>query len=151
MKYLSVFCMLAIWSACHQPATNTSKKTIPIVGTWKLVTGITIQDKDTVVTDYLKTQSFIKVINETHFAFLKHSLVKDSVSPGFDAGGGRYTLVDSSYTEHLEYCLEKEWEGHDFTFTIQIQNDTLVQTGIEKLEKAGINRLNIEKYYRLKY
>jgi hypothetical protein len=94
--------------------------------------------------------SFIKIINETHFAFLQHNKGKgvDSVAV-FVAGGGKYSLKDSTYTEHLEYCSAREWEGHDFTFTITINNDTLVQSGIEKVESEGINRINIEKYVRV--
>jgi hypothetical protein len=141
--------VFGLFISCNQTQTKESKPTIPISGTWKLISGTTIQGKDTVTTDYQHSQSFIKVINDSHFAFLKHNLGKDSAT-GFDAGGGAYTLADSTYTEHLEYCLEKEWEGHDFSFTISIKNDTLVQTGIEKLEKLGINRLNMEKYYRIK-
>nr|WP_026260722.1 hypothetical protein [Spirosoma luteum] len=120
-----------------------------LVGTWQLLSGTLIEKGDTSVTDYTKNTSFIKIINGSHFAFLKHSVNKDSAA-NYDSGGGRYTLVDSSYTEHLEYCNEREWEGHDFTFTVSLKNDTLVQRGIEKIEKAGIDRLNIEKYVRLK-
>ena len=54
------------------------------------------------------------------------------------------------YTEHLEYCKEREWENNDFSFTVSIIKDTLIQSGIEKIEKTGINRLNTEKYVRLK-
>lgn len=123
----------------------------PIVGTWRLISGTTIEKGDTVVTDYTGKLSFIKIINDTHFAFFKHDLKKGKDSSAvFDAGGGRYSLADSVYTEHLEYCSAREWEGNDFAFKVTIKNDTLVQTGIEKVESAGVNRLNIEKYVRLK-
>ena len=130
---------------------DPNRDPLPIAGTWKLLSGTLIEKGDTTVTDYTKDVSFIKIINDTHFAFLQHSLkdAKDSTS-SFDAGGGRYSLKDSAYTEHLEYCKEPEWEGHDFTFTITIKNDTLTQSGIEKVDNAGVNRLNIEKYVRLK-
>ena len=55
-------------------------------------------------------------------------------------------ITASSRNEHLEYCSAREWEGNDFTFTITIKDDTLIQSGIEKIESAGINRVNIEKY-----
>lgn len=121
-----------------------------MIGTWKLLKGTLIEKGNTIVTDYTKDVSFIKIINATHFAFLQHDLgkAKDSAS-GFAAGGGHYTLKDSSYTEHLEYCSAREWEGHDFTFTISIKGDTLTQSGLEKVEATGVNRMNIEKYVRL--
>jgi len=128
-----------------------SKTPSPIVGTWQLISGTTIEKGDTVITDYTKKLSFIKIINDTHFAFLKHDLKKGKDTTAvFEAGGGRYSLTDSVYTEHLEYCSAREWEGNDFSFKVTIKKDTLVQTGIEKVESAGINRLNIEKYTRLK-
>ena len=67
----------------------------------------------------------------------------------FVAGGGTYDLKDSTYTEHLEYCSARNWEGNTFVFTISINNDTLIQTGIEKIEDSKIDRLNIEKYRRV--
>ena len=68
----------------------------------------------------------------------------------FEAGGGTYSLTDSTYTENLDYCSAREWEGNSFTFSIAIHNDTLIQKGIEKIEKSVIDRLNIEKYIRIK-
>lgn len=129
-------------------ATNDTK---PLIGTWQLLKGTLIENGDTTVTDYTKNVSFIKIINNTHFAFLQHDLNKGKDSAGvFVAGGGPYTLKDSVYTEHLQYCSAREWEGHDFPFTITIKNDTLTQTGIEKVETLGVNRLNIERYVRVK-
>lgn len=101
------------------------------------------------MTDYTHGVSFIKIINDTHFAFLEHDNTHGKDSAVFAAGGGPYTLKDSLYTEHLEYCNAREWEGRDFTFVISLHEDTLVQTGREKIEGTGIDRLNIEKYVRL--
>jgi hypothetical protein len=121
---------------------------VSLKGTWKLLTGILIEKGDTIVTDYTKDRSFIKIINDTHFSFLNHTLRKDTTD--FSAGGGTYTLDGNNYTEHLEYCSAKEWEAHDFSFTVTITGDTLVQSGVEKIETRGINRINIEKYIRYK-
>jgi predicted extracellular nuclease len=149
---LMIFCIFLTSCGAKNSNEETNTPSLPIAGTWQLLTGTVIQNRDTTVTGYTKNNSFIKIINDTHFAFLKHNIAhaKDS-SNGFDAGGGRYTLKDSVYTEYLDYCLEKEWEGHEFNFTITINNDTLTQTGIEKIDGAGINRLNIERYVRLKH
>ncbi|GHU60218.1 MAG: hypothetical protein GTN67_04580 [Hydrotalea flava] len=133
----------------NQAAEN--KTPLAMAGTWQLITGTVIQKNDTVVTDYTKNISFIKIINNTHFAFLQHDLNKgkDSVAV-FVAGGGKYSLNDSVYTEHLEYCSDRNWEGNDFTFTVTMHQDTLIQKGIEKVDNAGVNRINIEKYVRVK-
>jgi hypothetical protein len=124
---------------------------LPIAGTWQLLSGTLIEKGATVVTDYSKKISFIKIINDTHFSFLQHDLNKGKDSSAvFVAGGGKYSLHDSTYTEHLEYCNDRNWEGNDFIFTISIKNDTLIQSGVEKIEATGVNRINIEKYVRVK-
>lgn len=152
-RTMKVIATLVLIFTCLSCVTKT-KETIPkqpritLIGTWKLLSGTIIEKGDTTVTDYTSNTSFIKIINETHFAFLQHDLNKGKDSAVFAAGGGSYTLRDSLYTEHLQYCNAREWEGHDFAFTITINNDTLVQRGIEKVEAAGIDRINIEKYIR---
>ena len=124
---------------------------LSVAGTWRLLSGTLIEKGDTTVTDYTTNVSFIKIINDSHFAFLQHDIGKgkDSASAVFTAGGGSYTLKDSVYTEHLEYCSAREWEGNDFDFTVTIKGDTLTQYGLEKVESAGVNRLNIERYVRV--
>ncbi|WP_020601338.1 hypothetical protein [Spirosoma spitsbergense] len=152
MKRPITFVLIStLFCACGRETTKNDGGELSesLVGTWKLLSGTLIEKGDTSVTDYTKNSSFIKIINGSHFAFLKHGVNKDSAA-NYDSGGGKYTLRDSSYTEHLEYCNEREWEGHDFTFTVSLKNDTLIQRGIEKVEKAGIDRMNIEKYVRLK-
>ncbi|MEO6894467.1 MAG: hypothetical protein ABI136_05480 [Ginsengibacter sp.] len=150
LGFLAIVVLLASCEVKKSTDEN-SKTSLPIEGTWQLISGTVIEKGDTTFTDYTKGISFIKIINDSHFAFLSHDVknASDSVKK-FDAGGGSYSLKDSTYTEHLEYCKEREWEGHDFDFTITIKNDTLTQRGIEKVDNAGINRLNIEKYVRLK-
>lgn len=128
------------------------QKTDKLQGTWKLQTGTLIENGDTTVTDYTAGQSFIKIINNTHFAFLLHDLShgKDSTSAVYSSGGGKYTLDGNTYTEHLEYCTAREWEGHDFPFEITISGDTLIQQGIEEIPEQNVKRYNIEKYLRVK-
>ena len=154
MKIKITFLILAttLPSCVGKIDSNKSKQfPIPIAGTWQLITGLVIEKNGTVKTDYTKSKSFIKIINDTHFAFLEHDLNKGKDSFAiFASGGGSYSLKDSIYTEHLEYCSDRNWEGNDFKFTIEIKNDTLIQRGIEKVESEGINRVNIEKYIRVK-
>ena len=132
-------------------ASVTEQAGLPIKGTWQLLTGTLTEKGVATVTDYTKGQKFIKIINDTHFAFFNHDLAKGKdTSVPFSAGGGTYTLKDSSYTENLEYCNDRQWEGNSFNFTITIKNDTLIQQGIEKIDSIGVNRMNVEKYIRLK-
>ncbi|UTA67724.1 hypothetical protein [Emticicia sp. 21SJ11W-3] len=149
-KVIASMVVAAVLLACiKQTDTNEAPA---IVGTWKLLSGTLVDKGDTTVTDYTQGVSFIKIINDTHFAFIQHDLKggKDSTTAVFTAGGGTYTLKENTYTENLEYCNARKWEGHHFSFTIEIKNDTLVQKGIEKVESANIERLNIEKYVRMK-
>jgi hypothetical protein len=155
MKINSCFAVIvSVLMSCNtstQTETPAVKTVPPIEGTWKLLTGITIEKGDSTITDYATGKSFIKVINETHFAFMGHDMNKGKDSAAFySSGGGRYELKDSAYTEHLEYCSDRAWEGNDFHFTVTINNDTLIQQGIEKIEAAGVDRINIEKYLRVK-
>lgn len=142
-----------IFLSCGAEREESSAHTAPppLTGTWKLLRGTVIENGDTTVTDYNKGVSFIKIINDTHFAFLQHDLNKGKDSTAaFVAGGGSYSLKDSLYTERLEYCSAREWEGNDFAFTVTIKNDTLIQQGVEKVESAGINRVNMETYVKVK-
>lgn len=135
---------------CLAAACKSKKETLlPIQGTWRLLTATVVENNNTIVTDYTKGRKFIKIINDSHFSFLHHDLTKGIDSPAvFSAGGGSYTLKDSTYTEHLEFCSDRAWERNNFSFIVTIHNDTLVQKGIEKVEGTAINRLNMETYVR---
>lgn len=153
MKNKTALLILAVILASCATNDSKSKKdiaAIPLQGTWKLLTGTLIEKGDTTTTDYTKNVSFIKIINDTHFAFLQHDLNKGKDSTAaFSSGGGPYTLKDSTYTERLEYCTARDWEGNDFSFTITLRGDTLIQQGIENIPGTGISRTNIEKYVRI--
>jgi Lipocalin-like domain len=150
MKFKIVFVIIVI-TLLSCIGRNSKPSSNLIEGTWQLIKGTLIEKGDTIVTDYMKNVSFIKIINATHFAFLQHDLKKGKDSNAvYVSGGGRYSLNDSLYTEHLEYCSGRNWEGNDFKFTISIKADTLIITGGEKVESEGINRENIEKYIRIK-
>jgi hypothetical protein len=148
--YLAAACLFLL--SCQDAGKPAPTKAQPheLTGTWKLLTGTLIENGDTTVSSYSGNISFVKIINKSHFAFLQHDLHKGKDSAAvFVAGGGRYDLKDSSYTEHLEYCSAREWEGNDFHFTIRIDGDTLTQYGVEKVEAAGVDRINVEKYVRV--
>jgi len=152
MKIIMFIALLSVLSfSCDRTPKNVTDNKIAIEGTWQLISRTTIEKGDTTITDYTRNQNMIKILNATHFSFLNHDLKKgkDSVAM-FVAGGGRYTLEGDQYTEYLEYCSARDWEGNTFKFTVTIQGDTLTQRGVEKIENIGVERLNIEKYTRAK-
>ncbi|MCV9388896.1 hypothetical protein [Reichenbachiella ulvae] len=154
MKAKLIYILLAtVLFSCQPPASSlkSKKATVnPLIGTWELQKGTIIKGGDTTVTDYTKGQRLIKIINESHFAFLRHDLEqgKDSSTAVFVAGGGSYQLEGDVYTEHLQFLNYREWEGNDFEFTVKIDGDTLIQEGIEKIEGLGVEQYNIERYLR---
>src|SRR6478609_2292595 len=131
-------------------ACNSNKEQNQIEGTWRLVSATATQKDSTFSTFNPKTK-MIKILNDSHFAFFNHDLNngKDSTAVFF-GGGGKYTLKDSVYTESLDYFNNRAWENNTFEFVIKIKNDTLIQKGVEKVEKLGVDRIIIEKYIREK-
>jgi hypothetical protein len=151
LKFTTLLFASALLFSCEYKANDDRQSSINLNGTWQLITGTTITKGVSAVTDYTKDQKFLKIINDTHFVFIRHDLnVKKDSSNHFDAGGGSYTLKGDKYTEHLDFYTDKNWEGKSFDFTVSIKNDTLTQRGMEKVEKENINREIIEKYVRVK-
>ena len=147
MKFKRVLSSIAIFTTFYGCATKDTS--IPIIGTWELISATTTE-KDSTFSTFDPSHKMIKIINATHFAFLNHAVnpAKDS-SNAFTAGGGKYTLADSVYTESLDYYIDKAWENNKFPFVVKINDDTLVQKGVEKVEKLGVDRVIIEKYKRV--
>lgn len=117
----------------------------PILGTWQLVYSSIEQGDSLQIKDFSRTQ-FIKIINETHFAFFNQS---DSSAEGFYAGAGTYTLEGTDYQETLSFIASPEWRNSHFEFKLEFRGDTLVQFGEEDVPEAGIKRHIVEKYFRV--
>jgi hypothetical protein len=143
--FFGIIALLFVFCACEKQSTSS------LEGTWQLISA-TSTEKDSTFSTFNPKVKMIKIINDSHFAFLSHDITgaKDSTRAAYTAGGGTYTLKDSLYSENLEYFIDPQWENHKFEFVVKIQNDTLVQKGVEKLEKLGIDRVIVEKYVRLK-
>jgi UDP-N-acetylmuramate-alanine ligase len=145
---LLVMVFLTSCNEKNKQETTSIKKDIE--GTWRLVSAETTEKDSTFSTFNPKTK-MIKIINDSHFAFFNHDLNNGKKADAlFFGGGGKYTLKDSTYTENLEYFNNRDWENNKFEFTVKIKNDTLIQKGIEKVAKLGIDRIIIEKYVREK-
>jgi hypothetical protein len=143
--FFGIIALLFVFCACEKQSTSS------LEGTWQLISA-TSTEKDSTFSTFNPKVKMVKIINDSHFAFLSHDITgaKDSTRAVYTAGGGTYTLKDNLYSENLEYFIDPQWENHKFEFVVKIQNDTLVQKGVEKLEKLGIDRVIVEKYVRLK-
>ena len=147
MKHITrLFLTTCLLTVC----VAVAPKPISLVGTWELISATSTEGTKTRST-FDPNRKMIKIINATHFAFLNHDLRagKDSTVAPFNGGGGRYTLVGNVYTEYLAYFSDRQWEGTEFEFTVSIVNDTLIQRGVEKVEKLGIDHVIVEKYRRV--
>ena len=144
-QYAAVCLLITTILSCQKES-----QTLSIEGTWELLSETKIERNDTTYTPAATTHRMIKIINKTHFAFLRHNLNATADSAlAFVAGGGTYSLNGSTYQEHLEFFGSSEWENHDFSFEVEVRNDTLIQKGQEKIEGTDIDRFIIEKYHRV--
>jgi hypothetical protein len=147
---LSLFFIVIIISSCSVNQNKAKQSNLPIIGTWELISATTTE-KDSTFSTFDPKVKMIKIINPTHFSFFQHDLTMGKEpNPKFTAGAGKYTLINDTYTEYLEYFIYREWENNKFEFKISIQNDTLTQKGVEKVEKLGVDRIIVEKYKRIK-
>ena len=155
MKLLRLLPLAAIaLASCNPKPAATVVADVPVspmVGTWKLVSAVTVTKGDTLKDYPVSNQEMIKILNGTHFAFMRHDLThgkgKDAT---YTAGGGTYDFKGDKYTEHLAYLNARDWEGRSFDFTVQFKHDTLIQKGIEKIDSLNINHEIIETYVKLK-
>lgn len=151
MKFLClrlfIFVPVLLVACTVQPPVSENK----LKGSWKLLSSVYIK-KDTVIHNDLPGTSMIKILNDTHFAFLQHTDDKTDSTGTFGGGGGTYTLNGDHYTENLVYCSARAYEGNAFEFTISFHGDTLVQEGVEKLKEIGAGEEDlhlVEKYIRI--
>jgi len=124
---------------------SPSKASNALVGTWKMVYA-EIKENDSIQVKDLTSSSFIKIINESHFSFFNQEY---NSTDNFYGGAGTYTLNGNDYVETLSYTSVAAVKNHQFPFTVQFKGDTLIQTGLEEVKAAGINREITEKYIKI--
>jgi len=153
MTKTSILLLALCGALCSCSNTKDKEATSPpaIIGTWRMVSAMTIKGSDTTIVNHAQNLEFMKIISPTHFAFLQHDRNhgKDSTA-SFVAGGGTVKFGEGKYTETLEYCNYREWEGGVFELNYVIMGDTLVTTAHEKVEKLNVDQINIETLVRVK-
>jgi hypothetical protein len=151
LQYLTVICALALSSCTSSEKKFETKADETLTGTWHLINSKAITKGDTVVTTPSKDEEMVKIFNASHFAFFTHDLKHGKTDkPVYSSGAGTYTLSGSDYAEHLTYCDARGWEDKDFKFTVQFKGDTLIQSGIEKIDSLKIDHIIIETYVKEK-
>ncbi|MEO9804299.1 MAG: hypothetical protein ABJF04_13665 [Reichenbachiella sp.] len=147
--WISLF-LLSVVFACQSSKEGYSDSSPSLLGTWELIDVFNTEEGETFNT-FVKGRRMIKIITPTHFSFVNHDLKKGGDSLAFfAAGAGKYTLQGNNYSEHLEFCTARGWEGHIFDFEVEIRGDTLIQQGVEKSEDMGVDRYIYETYVRVK-
>ncbi|MCF0056099.1 hypothetical protein [Dyadobacter sp. CY356] len=137
--------------SCNEKKDTKTETEPSIAGTWSLASSRVITKGDTVLTFPVKGQEMIKIFNDNTFAFFKHDLNGGKGEAAiFDSGAGTYELKNGDYSEHLAYCNYRDWENRDFKFKLDVKKDSLIQTGIEKIDSLNINQEIVEIYVRKK-
>ncbi len=137
-----MFFLFSILSCSKKKSFRSSNS---IEGTWKMVYAEVIENDSLKLKD-LSNTTFLKIINKTHFSFFNQEKKRNE---NFYSGAGSYVLNGEKYTETLTFTTVEAIKNHQFTFNILIKEDTLIQSGVEKIEAVGINRHIIEKYIKI--
>ncbi len=122
-----------------------------IIGEWQLVSAELTIDGNTFPTFNPATHEMIKIITDSHFAFLSKGPVRPRFSSyqlsqqekmtafdNFGGGGGTYNLTGHTYTEHVDYSIFPNYEGMSLSFKITVTEDSLIQEGHYPIVALGL-------------
>lgn len=138
MRVITLIVLSIVYTSCNN-------RTQAIEGTWEMVYAETIEN-DSIKIKNLANTRFIKIINQDHFAFFNQ---QSGINENFYGGAGTYSLKGKTYIETLEFTSVKAIKNHAFSFNIELKGDSLIQTGLEQIKEAGINRQITEKYIKI--
>ncbi len=145
MKTKLFYCLLIVFSlsSCSQ------KKSLNIKGTWKLVQQQAITG-NSIVNNFPGKNDVdaIKTWSDNYFMAFSRSKVDKIVTDGYATG--TYKLDGNKYEEHINYISYKPWEGTIVKMTMELRNDTLIQTfPVDDKGKPDKNGSWVEKYIKL--
>jgi len=107
--------------------TGCSQETNPFVGSWKLVSQKLIFSDTTITADASTLQS-MKILSQTHFAYVTDKTHQDSTI-FLRAGAGTYTHSDKEYAEKIEYSSDPVMLGKTYRFSFEMEGDTWTHIG----------------------
>ena len=145
MKTNLIYCLIIALIICG----CTQQKSSKIEGAWKLVYNKTVYG-DTLYYSFPgkdTTEGSIKMWSKDHFSFT--GIINwDDKYTGDSFGAGSYKLIGKQYEETFLYCSYKSFIGQTLKLMLEIKNDTLIQTTMEKDGKFDKSSYMIEKYVR---
>jgi len=120
-----------------------------IIGAWNLVSTKSIENGETWVDIPKKNPGdAIKIWSSSHYSATGKAVLNNEEINYHS--GGTYTLVGNKYTENVKYHHYQEYRNESINMTIEIKNDTLVQTyPVDADGNFDKNNYTVEKYVRL--
>ena len=92
-------------------------------GSWEMVS-MTVTTADTIYTQDQSQIPTLKVINDTHWMF-----IRQSAEEFIFAQGGQYRLEDGKYTEIVDYSAEPGNISKEYTFECELLDDSWYHKG----------------------
>lgn len=118
--FLGFAIVLAVVFLAWSQTTTVHGMKNQLDGTWELVSGQPLPEG---------TRD-IKIISGRHFIFVAYDA--ETGKPRY-TGGGTYTLMGTSYTEHIDFMSDEisaGMIGKDQSFTVKVDANTFTQTGV---------------------
>ena len=146
MKTILLCCIIITLGFC----SCSKKKNPDIMGAWKFVQYQTIKGDSVFIEFPGKTDmDMTKIWTGNHFMCVGRSKVDTTVSDMY--GMGTFKLDGNKYEENVKILFYKPWEGKTIKMTLEIKNDTLIQTyPVDDNGQMDKNWAWIEKYVRIR-
>lgn len=106
--------LIVLISVFYLPLTHANNS--PFIGTWQLVSGEYLNDKQELISYETLGIASQKVINETYFSF-----VSTANGKFWAAGSGKYSFTDSQYIESPNVASYPLENGGSYSFTYHLE------------------------------
>ena len=108
-----------------------AQNNLPVVGTWKLISGKAVIDDSTVTYGNSGNES-MKIVTPTHF-----SVISKNTSDGTmqHAVAGRVKIDATNYTEFLDFASRRDMVSKTARFTYRVEgNKWYIKGGIDNMQ-----------------
>ncbi len=146
MKTILLCCLIITLGFCSCSKTKSPN----IEGAWKLVQYLSLKG-DSVIVEFpgKSNMDMTKIWSGNHFMCIGRNKVDTTVPDMY--GVGTFKLDGTRYEENVKILAYKPWEGKTIKMTLEIKNDTLIQTyPVDDNGQMDKNWAWIEKYVRIR-